>query len=70
MQHRKIQEIYSCADNLLSKHCAKPIHFSSLEVLASKPLELNEGIKIGTALLHHSFILQNSEKLKTLIFFF
>lgn len=69
MQDRKIQEIYCCADNLLNKHRTKPIRFSSLEVLASKPLELNESIKIGTAVLRYSFVPQNSEKWKTLIFF-
>jgi hypothetical protein len=49
MQEHKIQEIYSCADNLLNKHCTKPTGFSSLEGLASRPLELNESIKTDTA---------------------
>jgi hypothetical protein len=57
MQERKIQEIFSCADILLSKHCIKPIRFSTLEVPASKTIELNESIKIGTAVLLRCFIL-------------
>jgi hypothetical protein len=62
MQERKIQEIYSCADNFLDKNCTKQTGFSSLEVLASKPLELKESIKVGTAVLLHLFALQNSKK--------
>jgi hypothetical protein len=69
MQDRKIREVYSCADNLLNKHCIIPIRLSSLDVLASKTIKLNNNIKIGTAVLLHSFVLQNLIKWKTLIFF-
>jgi len=61
MQEHKIQEIYSWADNLLNKHSTKPTGFSSLEGLTSKPLELNESIKIVTVVLLYSFVLQNSK---------